>query len=115
MARLNGLGIVLPVSRRVFRFESTAGQPPEMFFRSWSLRLVWVTVSFTLPPTSSISNVQGLANSGWSSWAGESQVVTSRRGGSLSRTRPTTSGALPAKPWVQREPTFQSETFWRSQ
>ncbi len=47
--------------------------------------------------------------------AGAAQLVTRRRGGSLSSTLPTMSGDLPGRRCSQGEPTFQSETFSRSQ
>src|SRR5471030_1864096 len=102
----------LPVSRKVFRLESTRGQPLETPLNIFepAFNLSCVTVRQVMSSLISISNVTRDLSARAS---GSAQDNTRRFGGLLSKTLPViqASGFSPAVMCSHLEPFFQSEMF----
>src|SRR5689334_7645960 len=100
----------LPVSKKVFRLESTRGQPPDTFLAIVEpvLKLPCVTVRQVMSSIASNSNVTRDLSARSS---GSAQDSTRRLGGVDSNTLPVIHTSFSGLWCSHFEPAFQSETF----
>src|SRR5450755_1360134 len=100
----------LPVSKKVFKLESTRGQPQETFLTivEPALKLPWVTVRQVISSRASVSNVTRDLSLRLS---GSAQLSTRRLGGVDSKTLPVIQTSLSGLWCSHFEPRFQSDTF----